>query len=71
MKGDGTKKPSKKRSSIYFAHEVGHFVLREKGKRIRLGLPHTSESDIVNDWLLAHALSIGYKLPDGDGDNSE
>jgi hypothetical protein len=48
-------KRSGRRFTYRLCHEAGHFLQEEQKRRMSLGLPHTSISDILNDWVLEHA----------------
>jgi hypothetical protein len=52
-----------RRFNFTFVHELSHFLIEERDKRIRLGLPNAKLNDIAEEWLLGYAVRIGYKLP--------
>jgi hypothetical protein len=43
--------------------QAAHYMFTERTKRIELGLPHTTLSDIVNDWLIESGPRHGYAAP--------
>jgi hypothetical protein len=59
MKDNGENK-QRPRSSIRLCEEVSRFIREEQTRRKTLGLPHTTQNDIVNDWLREHAQSLAF-----------
>jgi hypothetical protein len=62
MKDNNSNGQKRPRSSIQLCREVSHFISQEQQKRLECGLPHTSQNDIVNDWLLDHAQCLAFAV---------
>jgi hypothetical protein len=58
-----------RRSTFILCHEASHLVAEEVSRRKKLGLPHASKTDVVNDWLIDSGKRRGLKgLKDDEED---